>query len=50
MGLKEGGRVKLAILAGGDFYNLVESLELEAKKDIDMVVDEVYGRARRGLA
>jgi len=44
--LKEGEKVKIVILAGGDFYDLVERLELEAKEDIDKVIDEVRGRAR----
>ena len=45
--LKEGEKVKIVILAGEDFYDLVERLKLEAKEDIDKVMDEVRGRARR---
>ena len=45
--LKEGEKVKIVILTGEDFYDLVEKLELEAKEDIDKVMDEVRGRARR---
>ncbi len=47
VGLKEGEKVKIDILAGEDFYDLVERLELEAKEDVDKVMDEVRGRARR---
>ena len=45
--LKEGEKVKIVILAGEDFYDLVERLELEAKENIDEIIDEVRGRARR---
>ena len=45
--LKEGEKVKIVILAGEDFYDLVERLELEAKENIDEIMDEVRGRARR---
>jgi len=44
--LKEGEKVKIIILAEGDFYDLVERLELEAKEDIDKIMNEVRGRAR----
>jgi len=45
--LKEGEIVKIVILVEEDFYDLVERLELEAKEDIDKVMDEVRGRARK---
>ena len=47
VGLKEGEKVKIIILVGEEFYDLVERLEVEAKEDIDRVMDEVRGRARR---
>ena len=47
VGLKEGEKVKIVILVGEEFYDLVERLEVEAKEDIDRVMDEVRGRARR---
>jgi len=43
--LREGERVRIVILME-DFYDLVERVELEAKEDIDKVVNEVRGRAR----
>ena len=47
VGLREGEKVKIVILVGEDFYDLVERLELEAREDIDRVMDEVRGRERR---
>ena len=47
VGLKEGEKVKIVILVGEEFYDLVERLEVEAKEDIDRVMDEVRGRERR---
>lgn len=43
--LREGERVRIVILME-DFYDLVKRVELEAKEDIDKVVNEVRGRAR----
>jgi predicted DNA-binding antitoxin AbrB/MazE fold protein len=44
--LREGERVRIIILAEGGFYDLFERIELEAREDVDRVVDEVRGRAR----
>jgi uncharacterized protein YlzI (FlbEa/FlbD family) len=41
--------VKIVILTGEDFYDLIRSLKLEAKEDIDRVMDEVHECVRKIL-
>lgn len=38
--------MKIIILTEGNLYDLIENLELEAKEDLDRIMDELRGRAR----